>query len=215
MTVTLHHRDGSSVTIASVRLVELAGPQHVRTATFGNGPVEHHDVASLEVEPFVFTGDGPTRDQLMPPLDWGIDDPLVIAGQRAAALEPSRPKHDCDENCRCCGECYQATGQSICLTLCRHGVALAAALTILDHAPLDRPLSEEERAALTIAEAAPDDLAAAVSAALVVDCHDIVDEHHAANRRQAEQDATRRAEQRARFKRTDDGPWAGGFAENH
>jgi hypothetical protein len=29
-------------------------------------------------------------------------------------------KHDCDENCHCCGECYMRSGDSVCQRLCEH-----------------------------------------------------------------------------------------------
>jgi len=57
MRITLQNIDGSSVSIVAVRLVELTGPHTCQTATFGNGPVVHHDVASVHVEPFTFCAD--------------------------------------------------------------------------------------------------------------------------------------------------------------
>jgi hypothetical protein len=36
------------------------------------------------------------------------------------AAEPPAKPHECDESCRCCAECYRATGQDVCDQTCPH-----------------------------------------------------------------------------------------------
>jgi hypothetical protein len=36
------------------------------------------------------------------------------------SVEEPDDRHDCDELCRCCSECYVADGAEICSKLCKH-----------------------------------------------------------------------------------------------